>query len=429
MKEIKRYLDMTADELKAELDAVNKKYDEFVAMKLNLNMARGKPSSEQLDFSARLLTIVSDNDDVYSAHNVDCRNYGGLDGLDESKIMFSDMLGVPAENVIVGGNSSLNLMFDFIAQGMLTGFDGEPWIKQGDVKFICVTPGYDRHFAICEHFGIKMIPVAMLSDGPDMDEIERIVSDPLVKGIWCVPKYSNPTGTTYSDEVVRRFANLKPAAPDFRIMWDNAYAMHFLDPDSDDKLLCILDECEKAGNPDLAVMFASTSKITFPGGGIAAIAASAHNLDLIKSRMTIQTISGDKLNQLRHARMFTDLDTLRVQMIKHARSLRPKFNVVQQVLREELNGLDILSWTNPRGGYFVSADTLPGCAKRVVALCKAAGLVTTGAGATFPYGKDPLDSNIRIAPSFPPIDELETAMKLFAVAVKKASLEMIIEQM
>lgn len=423
---MKEYIHMTADERKSELEAVNEKYDRYVAMGLSLNMARGKPSSEQLDLSSDLLTVVG-KDDVYSMHHVDCRNYGGLDGLDESKILFSDMLNVPAENVIVGGNSSLNLMFDFIAQGMLTGFDGEPWIKQGEVKFICVTPGYDRHFAICEHFGIKMIPVAMLSDGPDMDEIERIVSDPLVKGIWCVPKYSNPTGTTYSDEVVRRFAALKPAAKDFRIMWDNAYAMHFLDENNDDKLLCILDECKKAGNPDLAVMFASTSKVTFPGGGIAAIAASKHNLDLIKSRMTIQTISGDKLNQLRHARIFTDIDTLRAHMAKHAASLKPKFELVINTLHSELDGLGILSWSEPRGGYFVSADTLPGCAKRVVQLCKDAGLTLTGAGATYPYGKDPLDSNIRIAPSFPPIEELDTAIHLFTVAVKKATLEMLID--
>ncbi len=423
---MKEYMQMTADELKAELAAVDNEYNAFAAKGLSLNMARGKPSPEQLDFSADLLTVVGKNDDVYSVHKVDCRNYGGLDGLDESKILFSDMLGVPSENVIVGGNSSLNLMFDFIAQGMLSGFDGEPWVKQGEVKFICVTPGYDRHFAICEHFGIKMIPVAMLSDGPDMDEVERLIKDPLVKGIWCVPKYSNPTGTTYSDEVVKRIAAMRPAAKDFRIMWDNAYAMHFLDADNDDKLLSILDECEKAGNPDLAVMFASTSKVTFPGGGIAAIAASKHNLDLIKSRMTIQTISGDKLNQLRHARIFTDIDTLREHMKKHAASLKPKFEVVISTLEKELDGLGILSWTEPKGGYFVSADTLPNCAKRVVGLCKDAGLELTGAGATYPYGNDPLDSNIRIAPSFPPVDELKTAMQLFTVAVKKATLEMLI---
>ncbi len=425
---MKEYLQMSGAEIKDALAAVNAEYDRFVAKGLNLNMARGKPSAEQLDFSEEMLCAVETGKDVFSKNGVDCRNYGGLDGLDESKILFSDMLGVPAENVIVGGNSSLNLMFDFIAQGMISGFDGEPWMKQGEVKFICVTPGYDRHFAICEHFGIKMIPVAMLTDGPDMDEIERIVADPSVKGIWCVPKYSNPTGTTYSDEVVRRFAALKPAAKDFRIMWDNAYAMHFLDENNDDKLLNILEECEKAQNPDLAVMFASTSKVTFPGGGIAAIAASEHNLDLIKARMTIQTISGDKLNQLRHARLFTDIDALRAHMTKHALSLKPKFELVVGTLEKELGGLSILSWSEPKGGYFVSADTLPGCAKRVVSLCKEAGLVMTGAGATFPYGKDPLDSNIRIAPSFPPIDELETAMKLFCVAVKKATLESLVEE-
>ncbi len=423
---MKEYLTMTAEELKAEKAAVDCEYNQYAAKGLSLNMARGKPGADQLDFSAELLTVVSENGDVYSQNKVDCRNYGGLDGLDESKILFSDLLGVPAEQVIVGGNSSLNLMFDFIAQGMLSGFDGEPWVKQGEIKFLCVTPGYDRHFAICEHFGIKMIPVALLSDGPDMDEIERLVKDPLVKGIWCVPKYSNPTGTTYSDEVVKRFAALKPAAKDFRIMWDNAYAMHFLDENDDDNLLCILDECEKAGNPDLAVMFASTSKITFPGAGIAALAASHHNLDLIKRRMTIQTISGDKLNQLRHARLFTNIDTLRAHMAKHAAALKPKFEVVANTLESELGGLGILAWTNPKGGYFVSADTLPGCAKRVVSLCKEAGLELTGAGATFPYGKDPLDSNIRIAPSFPPVEELKIAMKLFTVAVKKATLEMLI---
>lgn len=425
---MKEYLQMTADELKAELNAVDKEYNAFVAKGLSLNMARGKPAPEQLDLSSELLTIVGNKNDVYSENKVDCRNYGGLDGLDESKTLFSGMLGVPVENVIVGGNSSLNLMFDFVAQGMFSGFDGDAWIKQGEVKFICVTPGYDRHFAICEYFGIKMLPVAMLSDGPDMEEVERLVKDPNVKGMWCVPKYSNPTGTTYSDEIVKRIAALKPAAKDFRIMWDNAYAMHFLDADNDDKVLSILAECEKAGNPDLAVMFASTSKITFSGGGIAAIAASKHNLDLIKSRMTIQTISGDKLNQLRHARMFPDLETLREHMKKHAASLKPKFEVVVKTLQNELGELGILNWTEPKGGYFVSADTLPGCAKRVVGLCKEAGLELTGAGATYPYGDDPLDSNIRIAPSFPPVDELKTAMQLFTVAVKKATLEMLIDQ-
>lgn len=425
---MKEYLQMTENELKNELAAVNEEYNSFAARGLNLNMARGKPSAEQLDLSSQLLNIVDKSENVYSLHKVDCRNYGGLDGLDESKILFANMLGVPAQNVIVGGNSSLNLMFDFIAQGMLTGFDGEPWVKQGEVKFICVAPGYDRHFAICEHFGIKMIPVAMLEDGPDMEEVERLVADPLVKGIWCVPKYSNPTGITYSDDVVRRMAALKPAAKDFRIMWDNAYAMHFLYPENDDQLLNILDECEKAGNPDLVAVFASTSKVTFPGGGIAAIAASKHNLDLIKARMTIQTISGDKLNQLRHARIFTDMDTLRAHMAKHADSLRPKFELVRDTLQSKLGGLGILNWSDPRGGYFVSADTLPGCAKRVVDLCKDAGLVLTDAGATYPYGNDPLDSNIRIAPSFPPIEELDIAMQLFTVAVKKATLEMLIAQ-
>ena len=424
------YAHLSLEDRKKLLQELNEKYNEYCSRGLSLDLSRGKPNSDQLDISLPLLSESRPREKCFSESGIDCRNYGGLDGIIEMKRLFSDMLGIKMEYIYVGGNSSLQLMYDTLARAMLFGVLGSarPWCKEEGLKWICVAPGYDRHFKITEVLGFELITVPMLPTGPDMDMVEALVKDPKVKGMWCVPKYSNPTGTTYSDEIVKRIAALKPAAKDFRIMWDNAYAMHFLDADNDDKLLSILDECEKAGNPDLAVMFSSTSKITFSGGGIAAIAASKHNLDLIKARMTIQTISGDKLNQLRHARMFPNPEALREHMKKHAASLKPKFEVVVNTLQSELGDLGIISWTEPKGGYFVSADTLPGCAKRVVGLCKDAGLVLTGAGATYPYGNDPLDNNIRIAPSFPPVDELKTAMKLFTVAVKKATLEMLIEQ-
>lgn len=420
---LKRYLDRTAAELDAEYASLKEAYDRYKAMGLNLDMSRGKPSNDQLELSMELLDTLKADSSLISENGLDCRNYGGPDGIPEVRRLFADILSCKAEQVIIGGTSSLNMMFDFFAQAMTTGIGDEPWGKQDDLVFLCPSPGYDRHFAISEHFGIRMIPIAMLDDGPDMEEVERLVRDPKVKGMWCVPKYSNPQGITYSDQTVRRIAALKPAAKDFRVLWDNAYAIHTITKDV--PLLSILDECEKAGNPDLVITFASTSKVTFPGGGVAAMAASASNLALVRSRMAIQTICNDKVNQLRHARMFPDFAALKAHMQKHAALLEPKFKAVIRILEENLDGLDILNWSEVDGGYFISVDTLPNCAKRVAQLCKEAGVTLTGAGATYPYGKDPLDSNIRLAPSFPPVNELEQAMTLFCMAVKLATIEMI----
>ena len=420
---MKRYLDCTAAELDAEYASVREAYDKYKSLELSLDMSRGKPSKDQLNLSMELLNTVNAKSNPLSEDGLDCRNYGGPDGIPEIRRLFASILGCRPEQVIIGGTSSLNMMFDVISQAMISGLGGEPWSKQGEIRFLCPSPGYDRHFAICEHFGIRMIPVAMLSDGPDMDEVERLVQDPKVKGMWCVPKYSNPQGITYSDAVVRRIAALKPAADDFRVMWDNAYSIHLVR--ENDTLINILDECKKAGNPSLVLEFASTSKITFPGGGVAAVAANSTNRQLLRSRMKVQTICNDKINQLRHARMFPDFASLEAHMLKHAEILVPKFRMVHNILEDNLKGLDILNWSTPNGGYFISVDTLPGCAKRVVELCKKAGVTLTNAGATYPYGNDPLDSNIRIAPSFPPVDELRQAMILFCMAVKLATIEMI----
>ena len=420
---MKRYLDCTAAELDAEYASVREAYDKYKSLELSLDMSRGKPSKDQLNLSMELLNTVNAKSNPLSEDGLDCRNYGGPDGIPEIRRLFASILGCLPEQVIIGGTSSLNMMFDVISQAMISGLGGEPWSKQGEIRFLCPSPGYDRHFAICEHFGIRMIPVAMLSDGPAMDEVERLVQDPKVKGMWCVPKYSNPQGITYSDAVVRRLAALKPAADDFRVMWDNAYSIHLVR--ENDTLINILDECKKAGNPSLVLEFASTSKITFPGGGVAAVAANSTNRQLLRSRMKVQTICNDKINQLRHARMFPDFASLEAHMLKHAEILVPKFRMVHNILEDNLKGLDILNWSTPNGGYFISVDTLPGCAKRVVELCKEAGVTLTNAGATYPYGNDPLDSNIRIAPSFPPVDELRQAMILFCMAVKLATIEMI----
>ncbi len=419
----KPYRERTAAELNAEYTSVKADYDKYKAMELNLDMSRGKPSVAQLELSQELMDTLCANSSLISESGLDCRNYGGPDGIPEVRKLFASIIGCSPEQVIIGGTSSLNMMFDLFAQAMTTGLGDEPWCKQDELVFLCPSPGYDRHFAVSEHFGLKLVPVAMLEDGPDMDEVERLVRDPKVKGMWCVPKYSNPQGYTYSDETVRRIAALKPAAKDFRVMWDNAYAVHPVF--SDDKLLNILEECEKAGNADLVICFASTSKMTFPGSGVAALAASEKNLALIRSRMSIQTICNDKVNQLRHARMFPDFAALQAHMQKHAAMLEPKFSTVLRVLEENLGGLEILNWTEPNGGYFISVDTLPNCAKRVAQLCKESGVTLTGAGATYPYGKDPLDSNIRLAPSFPPVEELEQAMTLFCMTVKLATIEML----
>lgn len=422
--------EMSKEELLKFKDDVQKEYDDFKNQGLSLNMARGKPSSAQLDLAMKMLAAVNSYDADYKASDgTDCRNYGGLDGIIDAKNLFSPMLGVTNDELIVCGNSSLNIMYDTIAKCIIFGVDGvqKPWKDYEKIKWLCPAPGYDRHFAICESFGIEMITVPLNEDGPDMDMIEKLVSeDDTIKGVWCVPMYSNPTGITYSDETVKRFANLKPAAKDFRIFWDNAYCIHHL-TETPDTLLNILDECKKAGNDDMVYMFASTSKITFAGGGIAVMAASKANVDYIKSLMTVQTIGFDKINQLRHAKFFGNYEGLMAQMEKHREILQPKFEMVLDTLEREITPLGIGSWHKPRGGYFVSFDAMDGCAKRICQLCKDAGVVLTGAGATFPYGKDPHDSNIRIAPSYPPVEELELAMKLFVAAVKLASAEKLLE--
>lgn len=417
------YESMSAAQQREMLEKLQKQYQDFKAKGLKLDMSRGKPGADQLDLSMDMLSMT----DFRTAAGVDCRNYGLPDGLPEVKQLFADLLEVDPENIIVGGNSSLNMMFDKIASAMTHGINGgTPWMRQEKVKFLCPSPGYDRHFGVCEFFGIEMIPVEMTPQGPDMDVVERLVStDATVKGIWCVPKYSNPQGITYSDETVRRFAALKPAAPDFRIYWDNAYCVHDL-TDTPDRLLNLFEECKRSGNENLPVMFASTSKISFPGGGISVIVSSKENLDWDRKRISAQTIGPDKLNQLRHLIFFHNAQGVREQMKKHRALLQPKFNVVLDMLEQELKGTGALEWTTPNGGYFVSVDTMDGCAKRVVSLCKEAGVVLTGAGATYPYGKDPRDRNIRLAPTFPPVEELRQAMELFCLCVKIASLEKLI---
>lgn len=415
------YETLSQNELAKEFEAVKVEYEAFKARGISLDMSRGKPGPEQLDISGDIFGTVT-AEDFKTLGGVDCRNYGGLDGIDELKPIFADILGVDKSLVIVGGNSSLNMMFDTIAQAMTHGMGDKPWAAQSEIKFICPCPGYDRHFAICEHFGIKMINIECNEDGPDMDAVEELVKDPAVKGIWCVPKYSNPQGIVYSDETVKRIAALKPAACDFRVFWDNAYAIHNLN-DPDAKLLSVQKLCEENGNSNLVIQFTSTSKITFPGAGVAAQAAGPEDVARLKKRMTVQTIGPDKLNQLRHAKVFKTVDDVINHMKKHAEILRPKFEIVLKNLETELGGLGIADWTTPNGGYFISLDLLPGLAKRTHTLCKEAGLVMTGAGATYPYGKDPEDKNLRIAPSYPSVEELDMASKLLCISVKYAMLE------
>lgn len=423
------YREMSRDELLKEREAVSAKYDELKAMGLKLDMSRGKPNTEQLDISMEMIDTLSRSHKLAGEQGVDCRNYGVLDGIIEAKRLLSAMIECPVDNIIIYGNSSLNVMYDTVARSMTHGVMGStPWAKLDKVKFLCPVPGYDRHFAITEFFGIEMINIPMTSTGPDMDMVEDLVSkDKAIKGIWCVPKYSNPSGITYSDETVKRFANLKPAAEDFRIYWDNAYCIHHLYEDKQDHILEILEECEKAGNPDMVFKFCSTSKVTFPGSGIAAISASKANLEFIKKQMSVQTIGHDKLNQLRHARFFGDFNGMLEHMKKHADIIRPKFEAVLDSLDNELGSLDIAEWTRPNGGYFISLDTLDGCAKKVVGMCKEAGVVMTSAGATYPYGKDPHDSNIRIAPTYPTTDELKQACEILVTCVKLASIDKLIE--
>lgn len=428
---MKAYRELSKEELLSLKDRLEKDFEVVKGKGLKLDMSRGKPSVAQLDMGMDIFDVLNSKSDMKSMNGVDVRNYGVLDGLDEAKQMMADIMGVSMKNVIVYGNASLNIMYDAVSSAMIHGVMGNtPWCRLDKVKFLCPAPGYDRHFAITQHFGIEMITVPMTPQGPDMDMVEKLVAeDESIKGIWCVPKYSNPQGYTYSDETVRRFANLKPAAKDFRIFWDNAYAVHHLydEEDRQDKILEILTECEKAGNPDMVYEFASTSKISFSGAGVAAIASSVGNLECIKKSLTIQTIGYDKINQLRHARYFKDFNGIKEHMKKHAALMRPKFEAVQNILEKELGGLEIGSWTKPNGGYFISFDAMEGCAKAIVAKCKEAGVVLTGAGATYPYGKDPKDSNIRIAPSFPTPEEMSMATELFVLCVKLVSVEKLLQ--
>lgn len=426
---MKPYSQLSKEELTALKEELEKQFEDVKGKGLKLDMSRGKPSKAQLDLSNGMMDILNSQVDLVSSDGVDCRNYGILDGISDARKLLADMSEVPERNILIYGNSSLNVMFDTVARAMTHGFLGStPWCKLDKVKFLCPVPGYDRHFGITEFFGIEMINVPLLPTGPDMDMVEKLVAeDPAIKGIWCVPKYANPTGISYSDETVRRFAHLKPAAEDFRIFWDNAYCIHHLYKDQQAEIPNILEECEKAGNPDMAYMFASTSKITFPGSGVSAIATSTTNVEFIKQQLTVQTIGHDKINQLRHTRFFKNIDGLKAHMEKHADILRPKFEAVLNAFDQELTGLEIGSWVKPLGGYFISFDALEGCAKKIVAMCKDAGVVLTGAGATYPYGKDPKDSNIRIAPSFPSVEEMEAASKIFVLCVKLASIDKYLE--
>ena len=411
---MKTYAEMSREELLSEKASLEERYNEFKARGLKLDMSRGKPCKEQLDLSVALNDVKD-----YVSDGVDVRNYGMLDGIPSCKKLFADLMGVKPENVIVGPTSSLNLMFDYVSQCYTHGAGSTPWCKLDKVKFLCPVPGYDRHFTILEHFGIEMINVDMKQDGPDMDAIEELVKDPSVKGMFCVPKYSNPQGITFSDDVVRRIAALKPAAEDFRIVWDNAYCVHDLVEDGD-KLLNIFDVLPEYGNDDMVVEVCSTSKITFPGAGISAIIASDNNIKMIKSRLSAQIISYDKMNQHRHVVFFGDANGVLNHMKKHAAILKPKFDIVIKTLNEELAGKGIASWFAPN---FISLDVMDGCAKRVGELCKEAGVTLTSVGATYPYGKDPNNKNIRIAPSFPPVDELSLAAELLCICTRLAAAE------
>ena len=425
------YLDLSKQELEKEYGNLVKRFEEIKGMGLNLNMARGKPSKEQLDLSLPMLDTINSKSDFIGEDKMDCRNYGLLNGITECRKLFADILGVDAENVIVGGSSSLNMMFDTISCFMTApAVEGcKPWYEVKNRKFLCPVPGYDRHFGITQYYGFELIPIPMDDNGPDMDMVERLVSeDDSIKGIWCVPKYSNPAGITYSDEVVKRFAALKPAAKDFRIMWDNAYCIHEIS-DTPDVLLNIMDECKKTGNEDLPILFCSTSKITFPGAGVAAMASSEANVADIKAKLQWQTIGPDKINQLRHVRYFKDINGMKDYMKKHAAIIRPKFEAVLETLEKELGELGIASWSKPVGGYFISFNAEKGCAKAIVAKCKEAGLVLTGAGAAYPYGNDPEDSNIRIAPTLPPIEELKVATDLFVTCTKLITVEKLLSEM
>lgn len=422
------YCELGKEELLSLKERFQLQYEDAKAKGLKLDMSRGKPAAEQLDMTMPMMDIFNRNFDMRDEQGVDVRNYGYLEGIIGARRLLGSMLGVDPEHVIVFGTASLSVMYDTVSRSVTHGVMGStPWCKLDRVKFLCPAPGYDRHFAITEHFGIEMITIPMREDGPDMDLVEEYVKDPAVKGIWCVPMYTNPLGITYSEEVCKRMADLDPAAEDFRIYWDNAYCVHHLYDDRQDTLPEILSMCRANGKEDMVLIFASTSKISFAGAGISCIAASLGNLEWVKKSMTIQIISHDKINQFRHVLYFKDLDGIKEHMRKHAAIMRPKFELVLEILERELSGLGIGTWTRPLGGYFISFDSLDGCAKAIVEKCKEAGVTMTGAGATYPYKKDPKDSNIRIAPSYPTLEELKITGELFALCVKLVSVEKLLE--
>lgn len=422
---MKALKEMSKDELLQLKNDLEKQYEDAKGKGLKLDMSRGKPSKAQLDMTMGIMESLTSTSDIASENGLDCRNYGAPDGIPEAKKLLADIMEVSPDNVIVFGNSSLSIMYDTVSRSMTHGVLGStPWCKLDKVKFLCPVPGYDRHFAITELFGIEMINIPMTESGPDMDLVEKYVNnDEAVKGIWCIPKYSNPQGIVYSDETVKRFAGLKPAAKDFRIFWDNAYAVHHLYDDNQAKILDILSECEMAGSPDMVYEFCSTSKISFAGSGISGMASSKANLDFVKKTLTIQTICYDKINQLRHAKYFKDINGIKAHMKKHADIIRPKFEAVLDILEKELGGLEIAAWIKPSGGYFISFESMEGCASQIIYKCKEAGMVLTNAGATYPYGKDPKDTTIRIAPTFPTPEEMKEAAKLFTLCVKLVSVD------
>lgn len=407
--------------VKNKLQILQEKYNEYKSLNLDLNMARGKPCPEQTNLSLDILNAEYVNG-LKSKDGTDVTNYGVLDGIIECKDLFSQILQVPSSNIIIFGNSSLNIMYDYISQCMVFGAGDEPWIKQGNIKFLCPVPGYDRHFGILEHFGIEMINIPIDEFGPNMELIDEYVKDSSVKGLFCVPMYSNPGGVSFSEDVIKRFASLKPAAKDFRVIWDNAYCVHHLSDDCD-KFYNIFEYAEKYSNEDIFIEVTSTSKITFPGAGVSALAASDANVKAIKKRMTYQTIGHDKINQFRHCNFLTDLEAVNCHMKKHAEIIKPKFDIILKGLEENLKGIEGFSWTYPKGGYFISLDVPTNCAKRTVELCKECGVTLTGAGATYPYGKDPEDRNIRIAPTFPSCEELSKAVEILCLCAQIAQLE------
>ena len=426
---MKKYQEMTREELLAEQQSLQAEFDKIKAKGLSLDMSRGKPGTEQLELAMPMLDVVNSKTVLKSENGTDLRNYGILDGIPEAKRLIASMIDVDPEMILVYGNSSLNSMYDQVARAYYEGICGHtPWCKLEKVKFLCPVPGYDRHFAITEHFGIEMINIDMNEDGPLMDQVEEAVKDPSVKGIWCVPKYSNPEGVVYSDETVRRFAALKPAAEDFRVFWDNAYAVHHLYEDEQAEILNIFDEAKKYGNEDMIFEFCSTSKVSFPGSGIAGVAASKKNLEDIKSQLTYQTIGFDKINQYRHVAFFKDRAGIDAHMMKQAAIIRPKFEMLNDLLSEEIAPRGIGSWKKPLGGYFISFEALQGCAKEIIAKCKEAGVTMTGAGSPFPYKKDPKDSVIRIAPTYPSLEELTEAAKVFVTVVRLVSCEKMLAQ-